>query len=271
MTDNILDQKLQGFGVSLHQSILGQLVGQIETAIASGEIRSQEGMYSVYDFIRVFSGNRNASQSWKDFVAADQIIIRLTDVVKFAGARGRSYESPATDMTGLIYIAYMGQGQFSHQLRSSSAVLLAKDFNSFNATPSGAKQKEGYVDRIAELEAALEKSVDLHEDFPVTLAMLHKSSGIVSKSQVKKAVKRDFIEDRDYIEMQDGFIYINVPTFYILMISFKALKGADISGLPAILPIATEAYFQYQKMKRMNTRVGQRDQSCPGQMPLDLI
>lgn len=124
------------------------------------------------------------------------------------------------------------------------------------------------VDRIAELEASLAKSTEDRHQFPITLDLLHRTCGIVNKSQVKAAIKRDFAEDRDYIEMQDGFIYISEPTYHILMISFRSLKGADISGLPAILPIATEAYFQYQKMRQINSRVARREDENPDQLNL---
>jgi tRNA A22 N-methylase len=76
------------------------------------------------------------------------------------------------------------------------------------------------------------------------LDKLHQVSGIVNKSQVKGAILRDFIEGRDYI-WADEILCVNESTYSILMVSFRSVKGADISELPEIIRLNTREYFQH--------------------------
>lgn len=92
--------------------------------------------------------------------------------------------------------------------------------------------------------------------FPNTLDRLWKVSGIVSKYQVKQAVLRDFVEERDYI-WADNILCMNDSTFHILAISFRSLKGADVDQLPEIIQLKTREYFRYQADKKMNRRIAQ--------------
>jgi hypothetical protein len=103
--------------------------------------------------------------------------------------------------------------------------------------------------------------------FPNTLEKLWKTSGIVNKSQVKKAILRDFVEERDYI-WADGILCVNDSTFHILAISFRSLKGADVDSLPEIIQLKTREYFRYQADKKMNRRIAQ---DCEWEQPLLLL
>jgi hypothetical protein len=104
MAENILDQKLQSFGVSLHSAILGQLVGEIDAAIEDGRIRSQGGKHSVYDFIRVFFENKNPSQAWKTLQESAFANLHLVDDGNFVSQSGHTggKSTPITDVAGLL-------------------------------------------------------------------------------------------------------------------------------------------------------------------------
>jgi hypothetical protein len=67
MSENILDQKLQSFGVSLHSAILGQLIGEIDGAIEDGRIRIQDGRLSILDFLGSVMQVKATSKTWKRF------------------------------------------------------------------------------------------------------------------------------------------------------------------------------------------------------------
>jgi hypothetical protein len=106
--------------------------------------------------------------------------------------------------------------------------------------------------QIASLSNAL-------NNFPNTLDKVWKTSGIVNKSQVKKAILRDFVEERDYV-WAGNKLCINDSTFHILIISFRSLAGADIEKLPEIIHLKTREYFQYQAAKKMNRRIAQNSE-----------
>ena len=145
---------------------------------------------------------------------------------------------PITDLNGLIYIAYFANCDFSHSLRASSAAYFAADRQNTQPTAT-----------VAQLENAL-------DNFPNTLEKLWKVSGIVNKSQVKQAILRDFVENRDYI-WAGKKLCVSDSTFHILAISFRSLKGSDVQELPEIIQLKTREYFKYQADKKMNRRLPQ--------------
>jgi len=116
------------------------------------------------------------------------------------------------------------------------------------------------LSEVESLERSLEATREALQHYPYTLEKLWKNSGIVNKSQVKGAIIRDFLEGRDYI-WADDILCLNESTFMILIVSFKSLKGADISQLPEIIRLNTKEYFQHQLQKKMNRRVGQVDEN----------
>ncbi len=117
---------------------------------------------------------------------------------------------------------------------------------------------------ILRLEALLEKEQVNRTDFGYSARFVHKVSRIVNYSQVKKAIKRDFVEGRDWMEVE-GEIFTNESTFFILVLSFRSLEGTDISFLPEIIKVETKLYFQYQVQRRINSRVGRANQEVEGQ------
>jgi hypothetical protein len=117
------------------------------------------------------------------------------------------------------------------------------------------------------LQQKLHQSQLDHQSFCFTARFLHQVSGIVNFSQVKSAIKRDFVEGRDWILVENE-IYLNESTFNILTVSFRSLRGTNISCLPEIIKLETQLYFQYQEQRRKNRRINQCD--CDGQIALNL-
>jgi hypothetical protein len=251
MDNNIVYQsQLDNFGVSLHRAIVNQLIGEIESAIADGRIRSADGKHSVYDFIREILEKKTERQVWKRFVTDFPACVTFCDANTFPekDKAKASKKTPTTDTGGLIYIAYFANCNFSHNLRASSAAYFAADRQ--NAPDSLVAQTR--ENAITQLSNAL-------NNFPNTLNKVWKTSGIVNKSQVKKAILRDFVEERDYV-WADGILCVNDSTFHILIVSFRSLAGADIESLPEIIHIKTREYFQYQAAKKMNKRIAQNSE-----------
>lgn len=261
MTQNsaAFETQLNAFGISLHRAIINQLIGQIEQAVKDGKIRSQNGIYSVLDFIREILDKKNARDGWKRLTNNVPSTVGFCDSVKFPRKDGKQANafSPGTDMAGLIWIAYVSESEFSFNLRTSSSQLILADRQ--NSPQS--------VNPVEELERSLEAAHTALDCFPFTVEKLWRDSGIVNKSQVKGAILRDFLEGRDYIWV-DKRLCMNESTYNILIISFRSVKGADISQLPSIIKLETEKYFQYQWQKKMNKRVAQSDRSSENQMSL---
>ncbi len=119
----------------------------------------------------------------------------------------------------------------------------------------------------AQPQAQIAQLANALNNFPNTLDKVWKTSGIVNKSQVKKAILRDFVEERDYV-WADGILCVNDSTFHILIVSFRSLAGADIESLPEIIHIKTREYFQYQAAKKMNKRIAQNSEWEQPLLPL---
>jgi len=126
--------------------------------------------------------------------------------------------------------------------------------------------RQSFKQQLATSEIASQLKTAL-TGFPNTLDKVWKTSGIVNKSQVKKAILRDFVEERDYV-WADGILCVNDSTFHILIVSFRSLAGADIESLPEIIHIKTREYFQYQAAKKMNGRIAQNSEWEQPLLPL---
>lgn len=248
MKDSIkFEQQLNGFGISLHRAIINQLIGEIESAISDGRIRSQDNNHSVYDFVREVLVKKGERKVWKRFTDEFSAVVLFCHDWQFPGERQR--KTPVTDLAGLVYIAYFSNCEYSHQLRVASA-------NYFISERQGSPQPN----QVEQLERSLEATKTALQSYPYTLEKLWRDSGIVNKSQVKGAILRDFVEGRDYI-WADDILCMDESTYSILILSFRSLKGADISQLPEIIKLETRKYFHYQLQKRMNRRVAQVDEN----------
>lgn len=250
MNNTSFEQQLSGFGISLHRAIIDQLIGEIELAVAEGRIRSQEEQCSVYDFIREILGKKTEWEVWKRFcIEFPEVALTFCDANNFLTGKRRR-QTPTTDILGLLYIAYTMNSEFSHNLRVSSARLILSERQSapVNSNP------------VESLERSLKAAHTALNSYPFTLDKLWRDSGIVNKSQVKGAILRDFVEGRDYIWVDD-LLCMDESTYSILIVSFRSLKGTDVSQLPEIIKLETKKYFQYQLDKRMNRRVAQVDEN----------
>lgn len=156
-----IQSELSNFGISLHQRTVEVLIGEIEQAIADGRIRSKNGKHSIFNFIRVILNQKSEYESWKRFVSQDPDTLTFCEGVKFDRKDGKlaNTESPATDLFGLVYIAYMSSGEYSQQLRRSSASYFVKSRKTPNVSECHAGENEGVInphnvqleDKIAEL------------------------------------------------------------------------------------------------------------------------
>lgn len=262
MIDSNFTQDLQTFGISLHRAILDNLIGEIDSAIVDGKIRSKDGQHSVIDFIRVVLKVANASRAFAKLRNAGMDSVVQFGITEFADKGNKP--TPVSDMVGLIYIAFVSSGEYCEGLRRSSAALIYAEYRSRHAAPVAPEPVEKTID---ELEEQIRQAHSDHEAFPVSIDELQKTSQIVSKYQIRNAVKRDLIVGRDYIEIEKK-IFLTMDIFFILVMSFRSLAGTDISRLPEILPIKTIEYFRIQEQRRANVRMGKRDPVCDGQIPL---
>lgn len=143
-------------GITLHSRIVGVLVGQIERAIEMSEIRcgwhpeTGRQLFSVYDFIRVILGLKSEWIVYRRL--ADKVLDLRTTCPNVAFDQKTGYagkESPATDMVGLLYIAYMGNCEFSHSLRIASAAHFAADIQNPLTKPDRILSQFEQVEPIA--------------------------------------------------------------------------------------------------------------------------
>jgi hypothetical protein len=245
MTTTIFSQ-VSEVGVSLHKAVLESLVGRIEKAIEDGDIRSEGGMHSVLDFIKVVLNIPNASRTWSGFQDADPALVVHFGITKFTDRSNK--ETPVSDVAGLIYLAYMANCEYSKTLRRSSAALLAADY----------KAKFGGAPEVKEGDRPV-------SHFPIPLSYLHEASGIVKKSQVKDALFRNFNAFEHWVVGDDEQPWMTLATFSILILSFRSANGAKVELCPEIIKVESAEYFRYQRM-RQNCRVGKRDGVAPGQM-----
>lgn len=153
---NILNQRqeLNNFGISLHSRIVGVLINQVEVAIADGRIRSAGELYSVFDFIREILGLKSERKVWERFVVGDSNVVTFCHNVQFIRSDGElNRESPATGMTGLLYIAYLANCEFSKTLRTASAAHFAADRQTpiVELTPIAVPTEELEISQFAHL------------------------------------------------------------------------------------------------------------------------
>jgi hypothetical protein len=124
-------------------------------------------------------------------------------------------------------------------------------------------------DTVKDLENKLIQTKDVLNNFPISIDELQLTTQIVNKAQIKAAIVRDLEPIKDYVEM-DGKIYVTLSMYHILTMSFRSEAGTDISRLPEILKVQTLEYFRLQEKRRANVRMGKRDKTSPGQIPLAL-
>lgn len=117
-------------GITLHTRVLGILLDEIETAIAENRIRSESTYtwFSAFDFVREVLMLKTEREVWKRLTESDPTIVTFCDYWFFEDKLGRKLKStPAVTFTGLIYIAYLANCEYSRKLRTASAAHIAAD------------------------------------------------------------------------------------------------------------------------------------------------
>lgn len=251
-------EQLGNFGISLHSRIVESLVTQIEDAIEMGLIRCSDPaddrpqLFSVFDFINVILGKKNPRDTWQTLTQSDPHTVAFSDSVKFDRADGKkaNVTSPASDLVGLLYIAYMANSEFSVKLRASSAAYFAADRRSV-VVPVIAEQP--VAEPVTYLNGGLiPKPPDL-SPYPRTLTELQQVTGIKTRNYIAQAIKRDFVAGVDYFCYYPEY-YLTDDAFYWLVVSFRSSRGTDVKTLPETIPL-NRGGFKVRN-KRKNARLG---------------
>jgi hypothetical protein len=151
--------------------------------------------------------------------------------------------------------------------RSSVSIKLSNDARKFfiakSNTPEGDEllwllievEKRFY----AQLERLLNQTISDVPGYPHTLDDLWKDSGIVSRSQVQRAITRDFVEGKHYC-WEGNCLQITEICYLILMLNLRSRKGSDISSLSTLIKIDKEELFQYGQRKKANCRNSKQEE-----------
>jgi phage anti-repressor protein len=88
--------------------------------------------------------------------------------------------------------------------------------------------------------------------FPHTLTKLHQISGIVSRSQVRRAVTRDYHFGTEYIKIGRE-LFLTEDAFNWLVTHFESERGTDIEQLPETIPLKRKGFKR--KASHKNARI----------------
>lgn len=241
---DILDYgtELSKFGISLHRRVVGVLIGQIINAFEDGDIRTDDGLHSIYDFIGFILRKKNPRQVFSDLKDSDRCVREMDTTIKFDRRDGRKgkEDSPVTDMVGLLYLAYMISSDFSQNLRSSSAAYFVAEY----------KDNSALQQQSIKLESIVE---DSGVAYPRTLIEIFEISGITSRPYIRRAVERDFEVGVDYL-IVDSEMILTEDAFNWLIVSFRSQRGTDISRLPETISLKRRCFKL--RVKRKNARLG---------------
>jgi hypothetical protein len=83
--------------------------------------------------------------------------------------------------------------------------------------------------------------------YPHNADELWKDSGIVSRYQVRDAIKRDFTEGRHWY-CENGQIHISEICYKILLLNFRSKRGSSISKLGDRLNIPVAELYEYEQL-----------------------
>ncbi len=124
---------------------------------------------------------------------------------------------------------------------------------------AASSEVEALKEENAQLRQTIGATISDRLEFPYSSKQLQRDSRIVNHSHVVASIKRDFVKDKDYQEVE-GQIFITEQLYTCFMVTFRSEKGADISVLPNILIIATKFFFQFQQARsKKNSRTAQSD------------
>lgn len=222
---------LRKINIALPVELVQEILDIINRIRFTGMLRmSDNGMFSVYDYIQHGAGKTNPRRTWKDLIQKYEELEELDDVRKTYSAKvsrsdgkAASSETPVTDILGLLIIQYLLPGELGDRLRVASAKLVLATASGYF---DGVKEK---LEGTFELNAIAPDASDAPplNPFPYTWEMLWKDSGIVDKYQVRDAIIRDFIDGKHY-RWSAKALEISAVCYQILMLNFRAKKEADV-------------------------------------------
>lgn len=82
------------------------------------EIRERDGLWSVYDIIRVIGGQKNPWEPWKRIIAIYPEVLTKCDDIKFPGKRQR--KTPVCDRETALMILGLFPGQVGKKIREEA-------------------------------------------------------------------------------------------------------------------------------------------------------
>jgi hypothetical protein len=262
-----LNQELSSFGISLHKRTVEVLIGEIEQAIAGGLIRSKDDQYSIFDFIRVLLGDKAERKTWKRFVETDSNTVAFCHSVKFDRKDGKlaNTESPATSLFGLVYIAYMATGDYSQQLRRSSALYFVESRKAQNVVSVVAETESKKIAELTDLlkdwetkykqvydrmqyhqaramgNDMLVRLKEKPEAFSEDSELLWLISGIASKSYFVGRCREDLKYGVDYINgARKGTLKLTPYAALQMLLNFRSKKGVQARYLPETVEVTVK-------------------------------
>lgn len=255
---------LRRINVSLPIELIEELLDLMGQLKDAGKVRQSDNkQHSVLDFIGNVVEKTGPRVVWKRLLEAHPDTVTFCNSVKLPRIDGKkgNLDSPVTNELGLMTIAYLLPGKLGDRIRKASAQLVVEALAGYRGnldllfaqSDTAIEQVSSeLLSRIGELEAQLQTA-----KYPFTWTYLHSCSGIVSKYQVRDAIVQYFVEGEDY--RKDGKEwYLSPSVFYILLVSFRSLKGTDTSELPKFIVMETQRYFRFLEQHKANQRLAKK-------------
>lgn len=248
-------QQLSTLGVSLHHAIIKTLVAEIRTAIADGRIRSLDKKNSIFDFLREILKLKGERKNWERLIYNNPDTVRICHSVKFPRSDGKkaNLDSPASDLAGLIYIAYLASCEYSEKFRSASAALFAAEIESGEPRNPIAPAYPG-------------------DEFLYSVAQLTEVANYATDSYTRSTIRRDFVENIHY-KMVGKEMRLTEKCFGLAITSSRSKKGISRDKCPEIQISVADCidHHEAKAANKINARLPQRNKyESPGQLSLDL-
>lgn len=265
-----LNQKLNTFGISLHKRTVEVLIGEIEEAITGGLIRSKDDQYSIFDFIREMLKLKGERKVWERFSEANPECVAFCHSLEFEARQTRKQSTPVTGLVGLVYLAYMSPGDYSHQLRRSSALYFVESrkaqLSPDSVTKSDALETESrkiaeLTDLLKDWEAKykqvyakmqyhqaramgsdmLTRLKEKPEAFSEDSELLWLISGIASKSYFVGGCREDLEYGVDYTNgARKGTIKLTSYAALQMLLNFRSKEGVQARYLPETVEVTVK-------------------------------
>lgn len=248
-------QQLSTLGVSLHHAIIKTLVKEIRDAIADGRIRSQDGKHSIFDYLREILKLKGERKNWERLLDNNPDTVRICHSVKFERSDGKkaNLESPASDLAGLIYIAYLASCEYSEKLRSASAALFATETET------------------DEPRNPIAPAFD-DEDFPYSISQLTEITNYSGDTYTRAAIRRDYVENIHY-KMVGKQMQLSEKCMGLAITGSRSKKGINRKKCPEIQISIADCidHHEAKAANKINARLARKSKyECPGQLSFDL-